>query len=62
VRNVKRLVPVRGICKFTSNTCFLQSDAAKKKKTDEPTEDVVPEEDKVLCCKRNPESAHAQCI
>jgi len=40
----------------------LQSDAAKKKKTDEPTEDVVPEEDKVLCCKRNPESAHVQCI
>ena len=30
----------------------LQSDAAKKKKTDEPTEDVVPEEDKVFCCKR----------
>jgi len=36
----------------------LQSDAAKKKKTDEPTEDVVPEEDKVLCCKRNPESVY----
>ena len=41
-------------------TCCLQSDAAKKKKTDEPTEDVVPEEDKVLCCNRNPESEHSQ--
>lgn len=37
----------------------LQSDAAKKKKTDEPTEDVVPEEDKVLCCTRKVESGHS---
>ena len=33
------------------SVCWLQSDAAKKK-TDEPTEDVVPDEDKVGCCER----------
>ena len=44
---------------MSKDSFCLQSDAAKKKKTDEPTEDVVPEDDKVLCCKRKIASGHS---